>query len=57
MRTNNKEITIVANEGKRARKEARKIIKTHKPTPLNDDVKKTLREVVEAAEKALITTW
>jgi len=35
----------------RAREEARRIIKTHKPTPLNDDVKKTLREIVEAAEK------
>ncbi len=56
MYTNNKEITIVANEGKRAREEARKIIKTHKPAPLNDGVKKTLREVVEAVEKALITT-
>ena len=56
MYTNNKEITIVANEGKRAREEARKIINAHKPTPLNDDVKKTLREVVEAAEKALIAT-
>jgi len=35
----------------RAREEARRIIKTHKPTPLKDDVKKTLREIVEAAEK------
>lgn len=39
----------------RAREEARKIIKTHKPTPLSDDVKKTLREVVKSAEKDLVS--
>jgi len=35
----------------RAREEARRIIKTHQPMPLSDDVKKTLREIVEAARK------
>ncbi len=40
----------------RAREEARKIIKTHKPTPLSDDVKKTLREIVASAEKELAHT-
>lgn len=34
-----------------AREEARRIIKTHQPEPLSDDVKKTLREIVEAARK------
>lgn len=34
-----------------AREEARKILKTHQPMPLSDDVKKTLREIVEAARK------
>jgi len=38
----------------RAREEARRILKTHKPTPLKDDVKKALREIVEAAEKDLV---
>jgi trimethylamine--corrinoid protein Co-methyltransferase len=35
----------------RAREEARRIIKTHKPEPLSDDVKKTLREIVTSAAK------
>jgi len=35
----------------RAREEARRILKTHQPEPLSDDVKKTLREIVEAARK------
>jgi len=35
----------------RAREEARRILKTHQPDPLSDDVKKTLRESVESAEK------
>jgi len=35
----------------RAREEARRIITTHQPMPLSDDVKKTLREIVEAARK------
>ena len=35
----------------RAREEARRILKTHQPMPLSDDVKKTLREIVEAARK------
>ena len=35
-----------------AREEARRIIKTHQPEPLSDDVKKTLREIVESARKA-----
>ena len=39
----------------RAREEARKIIKTHKPIPLSDDVKKTLREIVKSAEKDLVS--
>ena len=34
-----------------AREEARRIITTHQPMPLSDDVKKTLREIVEAARK------
>ena len=34
-----------------AREEARRIIKTHQPEPLSDDVKKTLREIVASAEK------
>jgi len=38
----------------RAREEARRIIKTHQPEPLSDDVKKTLREIVESAEKELV---
>ena len=37
----------------KAREEARRIIKTHKPEPLSDDVKKTLREIVESVEKEL----
>ena len=35
-----------------AREEARRIIKTHQPEPLSDDVKKTLREIVGSARKA-----
>jgi len=35
----------------RAREEARRIIRTHKPEPLSDDVKKTLREIVTSAAK------
>ena len=39
----------------RAREETHRIITTHQPEPLSDDVEKTLRETVEAAEKASIT--
>jgi trimethylamine--corrinoid protein Co-methyltransferase len=35
-----------------AREEAKRILKTHQPEPLSDDVKKTLREIVESARKA-----
>jgi trimethylamine--corrinoid protein Co-methyltransferase len=38
----------------RAREEARRILKTHQPEPLSDDVKKTLREIVKSAEKELV---
>jgi trimethylamine--corrinoid protein Co-methyltransferase len=38
----------------RAREEARRIIKTHQPEPLSDDVKKTLREIVDSARKELV---
>jgi trimethylamine--corrinoid protein Co-methyltransferase len=37
-----------------AREEARRIIKTHQPEPLSDDVKKTLREIVDSARKERI---
>ena len=37
-----------------AREEARRLIKTHQPEPLSDDVKKTLREIVESARKELV---
>jgi len=37
-----------------AREEARRIITTHQPEPLSDDVKKTLREIVETARKELV---
>ncbi len=37
-----------------AQEEARRILKTHQPEPLSDDVKKTLREIVESAEKELV---
>ena len=37
-----------------AREEARRILKTHQPEPLSNDVKKTLREIVESAEKELV---
>lgn len=43
--TGGKDLTQVARE------EARRILKTHQPEPLSDDVKKTLREIVEAARK------
>ena len=36
-----------------AREEARRILKTHQPEPLSDGVKKTLKEIVESAEKGL----
>jgi len=39
-----------------AREEARRLIKTHQPLPLSDDVKKTLREIVESAEEELAHT-
>ena len=35
----------------RAREEARRLLKTHQPEPLSDDVKKTLREIVMSAVK------
>ena len=35
----------------KAKEEARKIIDTHQPDPLSDDVKKTLREIVDSAKK------
>lgn len=38
----------------RAKEEARRIIKTHQPEPLSDDVKKTLREIVDSARKELV---
>ena len=37
-----------------AREEARRIITTHQPEPLSDDVKKTLRDIVDTARKALV---
>jgi len=37
-----------------AREEARRIIRTHQPKPLSDDVKKALREIVASAEKELV---
>ncbi len=37
----------------KAREEAIRIINNHQPTPLPDDVKKTLREIVASAEKEL----
>jgi trimethylamine--corrinoid protein Co-methyltransferase len=37
-----------------AREEARRIITTHQPEPLSDDVKKTLREIVETTRKELV---
>jgi len=37
-----------------AREEAHRIITTHQPEPLSDDVKKTLRDIVETAKKALV---
>jgi len=38
----------------RAKEEARRIIKTHQPEPLSDDVKKRLREIVKSAEKEAV---
>ncbi len=35
----------------KAREEAKRIITTHQPTPLSDNVKKTLREIVKSAKK------
>jgi trimethylamine--corrinoid protein Co-methyltransferase len=35
----------------KAREEARRIIDTHQTEPLSDDVKKTLREIVDSAKK------
>ncbi len=43
-----KDLTQVAKE------EVRRILKTHQPEPLSDDVKKTLREIVESAERELL---
>ncbi len=40
-----KDFTQVASE------EALRILKTHQPEPLSDDVKKTLREIVASAER------
>ena len=37
-----------------AREEARRILKTHQPEPLPDDIQKTLREIVQSAEKELV---
>lgn len=37
-----------------AREEARRIITTHQPEPLSDNVKKTLRDIVKTARKALV---
>ena len=34
----------------RAREEVRRLLKTHQPEPLSDDVKKALREIVASAE-------
>ncbi len=39
-----------------AREEARRIITTHQPEPLSDNVKKTLRDIVKTARKALVST-
>ena len=36
-----------------AREEARRLLKTHQPEPLSDDVKKTIREIVKSAEEEL----
>ena len=35
----------------RAKEEVRRILDTHHPEPLSDDVKKTLREIVDSAKK------
>ncbi len=37
-----------------AREKARRIIQTHEPDPLSDDVKKQMREMVEDARKELV---
>ena len=39
-----------------AREEARRILKTHQPEPLSDDVKKALREIVASAERELVSS-
>ena len=39
----------------RAREEARRILKTHQPEPLSDDVKKALRGIVESAGKERVS--
>jgi trimethylamine:corrinoid methyltransferase-like protein len=38
----------------KAREEVRRVLKTHQPDPLPDDVKKTLGEIVESARKELL---
>ena len=43
-----KDLTELAGE------EARRIIRTHQPEPLSDDVKKALREIVASAERELV---
>jgi trimethylamine--corrinoid protein Co-methyltransferase len=35
----------------KAKEEAKRIIDTHQPDPLSDDIKKTLREIVDSAKK------
>jgi trimethylamine--corrinoid protein Co-methyltransferase len=39
-----------------AREEARRILKTHQPEPLSDDVKKALREIIASAERELVSS-
>jgi len=36
-----------------AREKAHRLLKTHQPMPLSDDAKKTIREIVNSAEKEL----
>ena len=40
----------------KAREEVHRILKTHQPDPLPDNVKKTLREIVESATKELASS-
>ena len=40
---------------RRAREEVHRILKTHQPDSLSDDVKRTIREIVESAEKELVS--